>query len=87
MLNKIRTIFRMGVEHGKDALLLGAFGCGAYHLPVDEVVRLFSTVMEEPEFKNKFRLVVFAILERPRRPQGLDGKFAPFYRQFGTYII
>jgi uncharacterized protein (TIGR02452 family) len=28
MLNKIRTIFRMGVEHGKDSLVLGAFGCG-----------------------------------------------------------
>jgi hypothetical protein len=41
--------------------------------------------MEESEFKNKFKLLVFAILERPRRPQGFDGHFAPFYREFGTY--
>jgi len=85
MLNKIRTIFRMGVEHGKDALVLGAFGCGAYALLPSAVAPLFRTVMEEPEFKNKFKLLVFAVLERPRRPQEIDGHFAPFYREFGKY--
>ena len=87
MLNKIRTIFRMGIEHGKDALVLGALSCGAYKCPPTEVARQFRIVMEEPEFKNKLRLIVFAILERPRRPQGLDGKFAPFYREFGVYSL
>ncbi len=87
MLNKIRTIFRMGVEHGKDALVLGAFGCGAYHLPAPEVARQFRSVMEEPEFKNKFRLLVFAILEKPRKPHGREGTFAPFYHEFGTYQV
>ena len=87
MLNKIRTIFRMGVEHGKTALVLGALSCGAYKCPPTEVARQFRTVMEEPEFKNKFKLLVFAILERPRSPQGLEGKFAPFYREFGTYTL
>ncbi len=87
MLNKIRTIFRVGVEHGNDALVLGAFGCGAYALLPSAVAPLFRVVMEEPEFKNKFKLLVFSILERARRPQGLNGKFAPFYREFGTYVI
>lgn len=87
MLNKIRTIFRMGVEHNRDALVLGAFGCGAYRLPAKEVARLFRVVMGEPEFTNKFRLIVFAILESTRKPNGLDGKFADFYREFGAYNI
>ena len=87
MLNKIRTIFRMGVEHGNDALVLGAFGCGAYDLPSSAVAPLFRIVMDEPEFKNKFKLLIFAILERPRRPHGLDGQFAPFYREFGEYTM
>jgi hypothetical protein len=26
-------------------------------------------------------------LERPRRPQGYDGHFAPFYHEFGTYSV
>ncbi|MBE6780227.1 MAG: TIGR02452 family protein [Ruminococcaceae bacterium] len=85
MLNKIRTIFRLGVEHGKDSLILGAFGCGAYKLPVSDVARLFKQVMIEPEFAGKFRLIAFAILESSRYPDGLDGKFAPFYREFGAY--
>ena len=41
--------------------------------------------MDEPEFAGKFRLLVFAILERPRNPHGLEGKFAPFYCTFGTF--
>ena len=85
MLNKIRTIFRMGVEHGNDALVLGGFGCGAYALLPSAVAPLFRIVMEEPEFKNKFKLIVFAILERPRRPQGYEGHFAPFYEEFGAF--
>lgn len=85
MLNKLRTIFRMGVRHGKDALILGAFGCGAYKLPADEVARLFRVVMNEPEFAGKFRLIVFAILEPTRHPNGINGRFADFYREFGTY--
>ena len=87
MLNKIRTIFRLGIEHGKDALVLGALSCGAYKCPPEEVSRQFRAVMEEPEFKNKFRLIIFAILERPRRPQGIDGRFAPFYQEFGRYTV
>lgn len=87
MLNKIRTIFRMGVEYGKDALVLGAFGCGAYKLPSDEVVRQFRQVMNEPEFAGKFRLLVFAIMESTKKPHGLDGKFAPFYQEFGTFTM
>ena len=85
MRNKIRTIFRMGVAHGKDALVLGAFGCGAYKLPADAVAALFRQVMDEPEFAGKFRLLVFAILESTRKPNGLNGKFAPFYREFGSF--
>ena len=85
MRNKIRTIFRMGVEHGKDALVLGAFGCGAYRLPPDAVAALFREVMEEPEFAGKFRLLVFAIMERMRKANGADGKYAAFYREFGSY--
>lgn len=87
MLNKIRTIFRMGVEHGKDSLVLGAFGTGAYRLPCTAVAPLFRIVMEEPEFKNKFKLLVFAILEKPRTLKELDGKYAPFYREFGAFKI
>lgn len=68
-LNKIRTIFRIGLKYGHDSLLLGAFGCGAFKNPPEDMAKLFHTVMEEPEFKDKFRLITFAIIDRdPSNP-------------------
>ena len=61
--NKIRTVFRLGLIYGNDALVLGAFGCGAFKNPPAEIAKLFHEVMEEPEFKNKYRLITFSIIE------------------------
>lgn len=60
--NKIRTIFRIGLIKGHDSLVLGAFGCGAFRTPPREMAQLFKEVIEEDEFKNRFRLITFAIL-------------------------
>lgn len=62
-LNKMRTIFRIGLSHGHDALVLGAFGCGAFANPPLHIAQLFKQVMEEREFKNKYRKIVFAVIE------------------------
>ena len=61
--NKIRTVFRIGLSYGHDALVLGAFGCGAFRNPPAEIARIFHEVMEEPEFKDKYRLITFSIIE------------------------
>ena len=61
--NKIRTAFRIGLTYGHDSLVLGAFGCGAFRNPPAEIARLFHEVMEEPEFKNKYKLITFSIIE------------------------
>ena len=67
--------------------MLGAFGCGVFRLRSDEVANLFREVLDEPEFKNRFKKLVFAIYEgkpSPRRDLiGRDGKYAPFYEIFG----
>ena len=76
--NKIRTIYRLALSNGHDSLVAGAFGCGAFRLPCDTVATLFNEILAEPEFKNKFRMITFAILDK----DGENGKFAPFYRQF-----
>ena len=62
-LNKIRTIFRIGLLYGHDSLVLGAFGCGAYKNPPEEIAKLFHEVMEEPEFKDRYKLITFSIIE------------------------
>ena len=86
--NKIRTLFRIALENGHDSMVLGAFGCGVFRLHSDEVANLFKSVLNESEFKNRFKKLVFAIYEgkpssRRREPIGRDGKFAPFYELFG----
>lgn len=68
-LEKMRTIFRIGYHNGHDSLVLGAFGCGAFANPPAHIARLFHQVIEEPEFKNVFKFIDFAIIGRP----GTDG--------------
>ena len=82
--NKIRTIFRIGLLHGHDSLVLGALGCGAFRNPPSHIARLFHEVMEEKEFKNKYRLLLFAILDdhNARLRHNPDGNYLPFVREF-----
>lgn len=81
--DKIRTILRIGMEHCHDALVLGAFGCGAFANPPAQIARLFHEVFAEPEFKDQFRKVVFAILEdRNSLRNSKTGNFMPFREEF-----
>ena len=84
--NKIRTIFRIGLLHGHDSLVLGALGCGAFRNPPAHVARLFHEVMEETEFRNKYLKIVFAIIDdhNARRAHNPEGNFKPFYEEFRT---
>ena len=82
--HKIRTIFRIGLKHGHDALVLGALGCGAFRNPPRHIARLFHEVMDEVEFKNKFKHIVFAILEdhNSHKAHNTEGNFLPFKEEF-----
>ena len=82
--NKIRTIFRIGLVHGHDSLVLGALGCGAFRNPPRHVARLFHEVMDEQEFKNRYRRILFAILDDHNAHQrhNPEGNFKPFVEEF-----
>ena len=64
--DSMRTKIRVLLEHARDYnvkyLVLGAFGCGSYGNPADEVADLFQQLLTT-EFVNVFKYVVFAILE------------------------
>lgn len=85
MRDKIRTIYRIALLNGHDSLVLGAFGCGAFHLQPEFVSTLFKETLEETEFKGKFHTIAFALLEGsgPRKKVEEEGKLASFYQQFG----
>lgn len=86
-LDKMRTIFRIGLDHNHDSLVLSAFGCGAFANPPAHIAKLFHQVMEEDEFRNWYRLIDFAILDgyRTGMRHNPDGNLKPFQREFGIY--
>ena len=84
-LDKIRTILRIGQANFHDALVLSALGCGAFANPPAHIAKLFHQVLEEDEFRNKFKLIDFAILDgyRTGLAHNPEGNLLPFQREFG----
>ena len=76
---KIRTMLRIGLVHGHDAIVLGAWGCGAFHNPPEHMAEIFNAVLHEPEFENKFKVVRFAVIEDHN---SRHSNYAPFDHQF-----
>lgn len=70
--------------HGHDSLELSAFGCGAFRNPPKHVAELFKAVFNEPEFKNRFRQVTFAIIDdhNAGKAHNNASNFEPFKRVF-----
>lgn len=83
-LEKMRTIFRIGMANFHDSLVLSAMGCGAFANPPAHIAKLFHQVIEEDEFKDKFRLIDFAILDgyRTGLRHNPDGNLKPFQQEF-----
>ena len=86
-LEKIRTIFRIGMANFHDSLVLSALGCGAFANPPAHIAKLFHQVIEEDEFRNVFRLIDFAILDgyRTGLRHNPEGNLKPFQREFGVF--
>jgi len=62
---KIITILRIAKLHGQKVLVLGAFGCGAFHNPPEAIAPIFYDLLtENPEFSHAFEEVWFAIIDR-----------------------
>lgn len=76
---KIRTMLRIGLLYGHDAIVLGAWGCGAFRNPPEHMARLFHEVLRETEFARKYRIVRFAVIEDHN---SRHSNFAPFDREF-----
>ena len=81
---KMRTILRIALLNGHDALVMGAMGCGAFRNPPAHVARTFHEVIEEEEFAGKLKRVTFAIIDdhNAHRPHNPEGNFLPFAREF-----
>lgn len=87
--DKIRTILNIGIIKGHDSLVLGAFGCGAFCTPPDQMARLFHEVLAEECFRHRFSRIVFAVLDDPNaiRTSNPRGNFAPFREELDGLVI
>jgi len=66
---KIKLVYRMAGHNGKQVLILGAMGCGAYGCPPRQVAEEMKAVLFDEEFVGWFKEVVFAVY-----PAGRTGK-------------
>ncbi len=85
---KIRTILRISGAFNHNCLVLSAFGCGAFCNPPRHMAKLFREVFNEPEFANRFELVVFAIFDDHNswKEHNPEGNMLPFFKEFENYI-
>lgn len=59
--SRIKNIFESAIDNNVDVLVLGAFGCGAFKNPPSVVAKAFHEVIEENNYKNYFKHILFAI--------------------------
>ncbi len=77
--SRIKNIFESAIDNDVDVLILGAFGCGAFKNPPGLVAESFFEVIEENQYRKKFKKIVFAI--KPTTRISVD---CPNYSAFMT---
>jgi uncharacterized protein (TIGR02452 family) len=75
--SRFRTFCDMAILNGHDALVLGAWGCGAFRNPPQHMVQLMQDVIEK-HYKGCFQLVVYAVIDDHNARK--EGNFGPFAR-------
>ncbi|KAE8361175.1 hypothetical protein BDV27DRAFT_133430 [Aspergillus caelatus] len=79
MKDKMRVILRAAAYNKHRKLVLGAFGCGAFDNPKDEVANCWAEVLQEPEFQGWWENIVFAVLENTGNLAKSKGNFNVFH--------
>jgi len=74
--SKIRIMLQAAKENGNDSLILSAFGCGAFKNDPVQISVWYKEVLNEPEFRNSFKLIVFSIKDSGK------GNFEAFKNTF-----
>ncbi|NHZ83490.1 TIGR02452 family protein [Massilia sp. CCM 8695] len=79
MLQRIDMLLALALHHGHQDVILGAWGCGVFgNLPEEMAGWFAAQLLYNPRYKNAFRHVTFAVLDRKDR-----GTFAAFEQVFG----
>ena len=58
---RIRNVLEIAIEHEADYIILGAWGCGAFHNPPNVVANAFRTILIEQRYRNAFERILFVV--------------------------
>ena len=75
---KLRAILSVCADHGHDAVVLGAIGCGAFNHEPRTVSKVFAELLKN-EFRC-FRVAIFAILFKGQVFNEFDRGFPSRFR-------
>lgn len=64
MITRIRKIIYLAIERGQKTIILGAFGCGAFHQDAHDVSQYFKKILIDENLQAYFDKIVFAIFSR-----------------------
>ncbi|CAG8449880.1 12431_t:CDS:2 [Acaulospora colombiana] len=90
--HKIRAILNIGLDNGHDAIVLSAFGCGAYKNPPKTIARLFYEVIlteyagGDKDMPRTYKHISFAIIDdhNSKKKHNPEGNLYPFRMIFGN---
>lgn len=63
MLDRMGRILKIAASNGHDTLILGAYGCGVFRNDTEDVAKWWKKLLDT-DFKNCFKLVIFAIKDK-----------------------
>ncbi|RIA94814.1 hypothetical protein C1645_734517 [Glomus cerebriforme] len=89
---KIQAILNIGLDNDHDAIVLSAFGCGAYRNPPSAVAQLFYEVISSgyagdgENLPRTYRHISFAIIDdhNSKKEHNPDGNILPFQNIFAN---
>lgn len=65
--NAVKTIFHATLSEGHKSLVLGAWGCGAFRGPRDDIAEIFAEILSI--YSHRFERIGFGILVRNAKDQ------------------
>lgn len=78
---RISRVLAIAALHNHEALVLGAWGCGAFGNDGGDIAGLFRRAFDGP-FRNVFGTVVFAITDGSEERRFIG----PFYQAFAVLM-
>lgn len=84
---RIKNIFEAAIDNDIDVIILGAFGCGAFKNPPEIVAKAFCEVIDENNYSNYFKKIVFAIKSNYSNDNNYYAFHIEFFGEFETTLL